>query len=126
MLMRNIALPTGPYDWHPERISREIYANRLSALQNILRARGLDGAIVTGSTFDDGALAWLTGFTPKLGPAFAIVPATTPPRLLFSGGPGMRPSAQKLTWLDDVVALRILEGTGQRDRECLRTQGVIA
>ena len=106
MLMRNIALPTGPYDWHPERLSRDVYVVRLLAFRAVLQVRGLGGAIVTGSTFDDGALVWLTGFTPKLGPAFVIVPAVGEPRLLFSGGPGMRPSAQKLTWLDDVVALR--------------------
>jgi hypothetical protein len=106
MMMRNITLPTGPYDWHPERVSRAVYAARLAAFREALQAHGLAGCIVSGSTFDDGALAWLTGFTPKLGPAFAIVPAAGEPRLLFSGGAGMRPSAQKLTWLADVKALR--------------------
>ena len=108
MMMRNITLPTGPYDWHPERVSRAVYVARLAVLRNALKTHGLAGCIVSGSTFDDGALAWLTGFTPKLGPAFAIVPAAGEPRLLFSGGAGMRPSAQKLTWLADVKALRAL------------------
>jgi hypothetical protein len=106
MMMRNITLPTGPYDWHPERVSRAIYDARLAAFRGALQAHGLAGGIVSGSTFDDGALVWVTGFTPKLGPAFAIVPAAGEPRLLFSGGASMRPSAQKLTWFADVKALR--------------------
>jgi hypothetical protein len=106
MMMRNITLPTGPYDWHPERVSRAIYESRLAAFREALQAHGLAGCIVSGSTFDDGALVWLTGFTPKLGPAFAIVPLAGEPRLLFSGGAGMRPSAERLTWFADVKALR--------------------
>lgn len=106
MMMRNITLPTGPYDWHAERVSCAVYEARLAAFRGMLQAQDLAGCIVTGSTFDDGALVWLTGFTPKLGPAFAIMPAVGEPRLLFSGGAGMRGSAQKLTWLGDVKALR--------------------
>jgi hypothetical protein len=106
MLMRNITLPTGPYDWHPDRVPPALYAARLATLRARMVEQGLTGLIVSGSTFDDGALAWLTGFTPKLGAAFAIVPAAGDVRLLFSGGPGMRPSASLLTWVEDVTALR--------------------
>jgi hypothetical protein len=108
MLMRNITLPTGPYDWHETKVPRRIYDARLDALRAVMREGGLAGTILSGSTFDDGAIAWLTGFTPKLGPAYALVPLAGQPRLLFSGGPGMRPSAQRLTWLEDVAALKSL------------------
>lgn len=107
-MMRNIALPVGRYDWHPELVPRAVYDARLAAFRAVLHAHGLVGAIITGSTFDDGALVWVTNFTPKLGPAFALVPLAGEPRLLFSGGAGMSPSAKKLTWFDNVAALRAL------------------
>ncbi len=106
MLMRNITLPTGPYDWHPERVPVMVTRRRRAQLAEIMTRHGLDGLVVTGSTFDDGAIAWATGFTPKLGAGFAVVPREGDPRLLFSGGPGMTPSARKLTWIDTVAALR--------------------
>jgi hypothetical protein len=67
--------------------------------------RELCCAVVAGDVLDDGPLVWLTGFTPKLGAAFALVPIHGEPRLLFSGGSGMRASAQRLTWVTDVAAL---------------------
>ena len=106
MLMRNITLPTGPYDWDPARLPLAIGEARLASLRALCAKRSLAGVVLTGSTFDDGALVWATGFTPKLGAAFALLPVRGDPRLLFSGGPGMKPSAEKLTWLRDVAALR--------------------
>ena len=75
-------------------------------MREVMARRGVTHAVVHGNGFDHGALAWLTHFTPKLGPAYALVPATGPLRLLFAGGPGMKPSAQRLTWVEDVRALQ--------------------
>jgi Xaa-Pro aminopeptidase len=109
MIMPSIALPTGPYDWHPDEMPKRLYEERVAAFRAILARHGVTHAIVHGNGFDYGALAWLTHFTPKLGPAYALVSAHGPFRLLFSGGPGMKPSASKLTWVEDVVALRSIE-----------------
>ena len=109
MTMPSIALPTGPYDWHPSEMPKSLYEERVASFRAVLVLHGVTHAIVHGNGFDHGALAWLTHFTPKLGPAYALVPAQGRLRLLFSGGPGMKPSASKLTWVEDVTALRSIE-----------------
>jgi hypothetical protein len=106
MLMPSIALATGPYDWSEAASPRAVYELRLSRLREIMRVRGLTHALVYGNTFDHEALAWFSHFTPKLGPAMLFVPLDGAPRLVFSGGPGMKPSAARLTWVEDVSALR--------------------
>ena len=108
MMMRGIALPTGAFDWDRERAPERVFRERLAAVRRLMAERGLSRMVMAANTFDDGAAAWLTSFTPKLGPAFALIPAQGEPRLLFSGGPGMKSSAQKLTWLNDVLALKSL------------------
>jgi hypothetical protein len=109
MIMPSIALATGPYDWHGEVTPRAIYESRLARLREAMQAHGLTHAIVYGNTFDHEALAYFSNFTPKLGPALLFVPFDGAVRIVFSGGPGMKPSAQRLTWVEDVRALRGLE-----------------
>jgi hypothetical protein len=104
--MSSIALATGPYDWSEAATPRVVYEHRLSRMREIMRARGLTHAIVYGNMFDHEALAWISHFTPKLGPALLLAPLDGAPRLVFSGGPGMKPSAARLTWIEDVSALR--------------------
>jgi hypothetical protein len=91
-----VALPTGPFDWYPERIAQNTFEARLAALRFEMNRHGITHLVVHGNVFDHDALTWLTHFTPKLGPAYALVPAKGPLQLLFSGGPGMKPSAQRL------------------------------
>ncbi len=110
MIRPTIALPTGPFDLHQEEIPAHTFDARLAALRLRMRGENLSHAVIHGSVFDHEALSHYTYFTPKLGPAYALVPADGPPRLLFSGGPGMKPSAARLTWITDVVALRGIEG----------------
>ena len=114
MMMPGITLPTGPYDWHPERISRATYEVRVRHLREAMSQHAITHTVVHGNCFDHGALAWLTHVTPKLGPAYALIPASGPLRLLFAGGPGMKPSAQLLTWVEDVAALGGIEADVKR------------
>ena len=109
MNVQSISLPTGPYDWAEQIIPRATFDKRRAALRDLLRARGLDGLIIHGNTFDHGALSWATAFTPKLGPALAFISVDSDTRLVFSGGPGMKPSAQRLTFVEDVVAMKGIE-----------------
>ena len=106
MRMPSIALPTGPYDWRPDQTPRAIFEQRVALLRGIMAARGISHCVVHGNCFDHASLLWLAHFTPKLGPAYLLVGPGDNLRMLFAGGPGMKPSAQALTWIADVAALR--------------------
>ena len=109
MRMPSIALPTGPYDWRPHETPRAIFEQRVAVLRGIMAARGISHCVVHGNCFDHASLLWLAHFTPKLGPAYLLVGPGESLRMLFAGGPGMKPSAQALTWVSDVAALRGIE-----------------
>ncbi len=108
MRMKNTALLTGPYDWDPELVPLAEFEGRLAAARRMLIEFGAAALLVHGHSVDHGALAYLTGFVPKLGPAFALVPCDGPIRILASGGPGMISSAKRLTWVEDVRPLKNL------------------
>jgi len=107
--MPSIALPTGPYDWRPDETPRAIFEQRVALLRGIMAARGISHCVVHGNGFDHASLLWLAHFTPKLDPAYLLVGPGESLRMLFAGGPGMKPSAQALTWIADVAALRGIE-----------------
>ena len=109
MRMPSIALPTGPYDWRPDEAPRAIFEQRVGLLRGIMAARGISHCVVHGNCFDHASLLWLAHFIPKLGPAYLLVGPGESLRMLFAGGPGMKPSAQALTWVADVAALRGIE-----------------
>jgi len=102
MRMMNTALLVGPYDWDPALVPLSEFETRLSAVRRVLAERGANALLVHGHSVEHGALAYLTGFVPKLGPAFALVPLDGAIRILASGGPGMMSSAKLLTWVEEV------------------------
>jgi Xaa-Pro aminopeptidase len=109
MGLKNTALLTGPYDWDPALVPLAEFDARLTAVRRVLAESGAPALLVHGHSMDQGALAYLTGFVPKLGPAFALVPRDGPIRILASGGPGMISSAKLLTWVEDVRPLGNLQ-----------------
>src|SRR5258707_1197654 len=111
MRMKNTALLTGPYDWNPALVPLAEFETRLAALRRVLAESGATALLVHGHSVEHGALAYLTGFVPKLGPAFALVPPHGPVRILASGGAGMLSSAKLLTWVEDVRPLDNLRNT---------------
>jgi hypothetical protein len=102
MRMKNTALLTGPSDWDPALVPLSEFEARLAAARRMLAESGATALLVHGHSVEHGALAYLTGFVPKLGPALALVPRDGPIRILASGGPGMMSSAKLLTWIEDV------------------------
>lgn len=109
--MKNTALLTGPYDWGPALLPLAEFQARLSAARRSLAACGATSLLVHGNSIEYGALAYLTGFVPKLGPAFALVPREGAIRILVSGGAGMIGSAKLLTWVEDVRPVGNLRNT---------------
>lgn len=96
-------LLVGPCDWHEEILSRNEFADRISAL-HALAGDDVD-LLVHGDRLDDAALRYLSHFVPKLGPAFAWLPRQGRARLFYSGGAGMAASVRRLSWIEEVQAL---------------------
>lgn len=105
MKMKSTALLVGPYDWDRDLLPLAEFEARLAAVRGVLADSGAAGLLIHGHSIEHGALAYLTGFTPKLGPAFALVPRDGPLRILASGGAGMMSSAKRLTWVEDVRSI---------------------
>jgi hypothetical protein len=108
MMSLTTNLLTGPYDWDATTLPLAEADSRIAPLRAAMQAAGADALVVHGNSIDHGALAWASHFTPKLGPAFFVLPAQGAPTLLFSGGGGMAESAEKLTWVPDVKAIGAL------------------
>jgi Xaa-Pro aminopeptidase len=104
MLAMNPTLLVGPSDWDAARMPREEFAARATALWRL--AKAASGAIVYGDRAHHAELAYLTGFTPKLEAALALIPRVGAARLLVGGGANMLQAAKPLTWIENLRPLR--------------------
>jgi Xaa-Pro aminopeptidase len=119
MRVLQTTLLTGPYDWSEAVLPRAEFDARLRAVRAAVSAAGAGALIVHGYAGDYGALNYLTGFVPKLGPALALVPPEGGLRLIVSGTELMLPQAKLLTWVEDVrpfanVPKLVTEWLGER------------
>ncbi len=95
-------LLTGPYDWDERALPRSEYEGRLARVREAMARAGAAVLAVHGHPGDYGALAYLTGFTPKLGATLALVPREGPLVIFAPGTPKMMDIAKRLTWVEDV------------------------
>ena len=102
MRLKPTALLTGPYDWDPAVVPVQEFESRLANVEHVLASREVSALIVHGNSAEYGALAYLTGLVPKLGPAFALIGRDSSVRLLVSGSPTILGAAKRLTWIEDV------------------------
>lgn len=102
MRLKPIALLAGPYDWDPAVVPAQEFDSRLANVEHVLASRQVSVLIVHGNSAEYGALAYLTGLVPKLGPAFALIGRDSSVHLLVSGSPTMLGAAKRLTWVEDV------------------------
>ncbi len=105
MRMKSVALLTGNYDWNPALVPPSECDARLAAVRAVVAAHGAHALIVHGDSSEYSALAYLTGFTPKLGPALAFIPPHGRVRLLTAGTEGMLDAARRLTWVEQMRAI---------------------
>jgi Xaa-Pro aminopeptidase len=77
-------------------------ADHLSAFHS---QSAITGAIVYGDSRNHAELAYLSHFTPKLGPALMLIPRNGEPTLLVSGAPNMLPAARRMTWIENTRPL---------------------
>ncbi len=117
MLTMNPTLLVGPSDWDPARMPREEFLNRISALWRASPSAA--GAIVYGDRAHHAELAYLTGFTPKLEAALALIPRVGTSRLLVGGGVNMLQAAKPLTYIE---SLRPLRNAGETVAQWAREQ----
>lgn len=102
MRLLESTLLTGPYDWDERVLPRSEYDARLERVRAAMVQAGAAALAVHGHPGDYGALAYLTGFTPKLGAALALVPREGPLHIFAPGTPRMMDVAKRLTWVEDV------------------------
>src|SRR5262249_10947307 len=105
MRILETTLLTGPYDWDEHVLPRGEYDGRLQRVREAMAQTGAATLAVYGHPGNYGALAYLTNFTPKAGPAMALVPREGALRILASGTPKMMDVAKRLTWVEDVRPL---------------------
>jgi Xaa-Pro aminopeptidase len=96
----------GPYDWDSKRLPKDEFLQRIQNFWHSVSDPKITNAIVYGDSRNHAELAYLSYFTPKLGPALMLIPRDGVPRLLVSGAPNMLPAARRLTWIEDVEPLR--------------------
>ena len=105
MRLLESTLLTGPYDWDERALPRSEYEGRLARVRAAMAQAGAAALVVHGHPGNYGALAYLTGFTPKLGATLALVPREGPLRILAPGTPKMMDIAKRLTWVEEVRPL---------------------
>ena len=105
MKLLETTLLTGPYDWDERVLPRSEYEARLERVRVAMPQAGAAALAIHGHPGNYGAMAWLTGFTPKLGATLALVPREGALRILAPGTPKMMDIAKRLTWVEDVRPL---------------------
>ena len=98
-------LLTGAYDWDESVLPRSEYESRLARVRAAMAQAGAAALAVHGHPGNYAALAYLTGFTPKLGATLALVPQEGPLHIFAPGTPKMMDIAKRLTWVEDVRPL---------------------
>jgi Xaa-Pro aminopeptidase len=116
VLAMNSTVLVGPSDWDPVRMPRDEFLARATALWRACPSAG--GAVVYGDRAHHAELAYLTGFTPKLESALALIPRVGAQRLLVGGGVNMLQAAKPLTFIETLLPLRnVGETVAQWTRE---------
>lgn len=99
------AVLVGAYDWDETLLPRAEYQARIK--QVFAKLDGdIAGVVVYGNKVDNGALAYLTNFAPKIESGMALVTRDGKVRVHGAGSPHMMVNAKMLTWTEDVRPLR--------------------
>jgi hypothetical protein len=105
MLTMHPTLLIGGYDWDSARLPEEEFRERIEAFWAQIPDSACSAAIVYGDSRNHAELAYLSHFTPKLGPALLLMPRQGEPTLLVSGAPNMLPAARRMTWIESTRPL---------------------
>jgi Xaa-Pro aminopeptidase len=106
MQTMNTALVVGPFDWDPGLLPQVEFEERIAAAMRVTSQYDHVGLIVQGAVEENAEIVYLTGFTPKLGFACALIAPGKPVRILCAEGAAMIAAAKRLTWVEDIKPLR--------------------
>src|SRR6185295_16205118 len=98
-------LLVGPYDWKEELLPEAEFRERIAAFWKAMPDPSIGGALVYADTRRNAELVYLTGFTPKVRHAMALIPRAGEPVVLAPGTRAGLSSAKKLTWVKNVDLL---------------------
>ncbi len=106
MRMRTVHPSTmiGAYGFEPDRIPRDEFQIRMSALNGIMDAKGCSAVLVYGDAREHSDLANFTNFIPRHRWALALLPRRGEPRLLVSMSSRDMPAQRLMTWIPDVMS----------------------
>ena len=106
MRMRTVHPSTmiGAYGFEPDRIPRDEFQIRMSALNGIMDAKGCSAMLVYGDAREHSDLAYFTNFIPRHRWALALLPRRGDPRLLVSMSSRDMPAQRLMTWIPDVMS----------------------
>lgn len=102
MLTVHPSIVLGSYLWDEERLPRDEFDIRMSAIRQAMTERGWAGALVYGDAREHAALAYFSNFIPRMRWAMALFPAKGEPMLLASMSSRDMPAMRTMTWLPDV------------------------
>jgi Xaa-Pro aminopeptidase len=106
MPMRTVHPSTmiGAYGFEPDRIPRDEFQMRMSALHGIMDAERCSAMLVYGDAREHSDLAYFTNFIPRHRWALALLPRRGDPRLLVSMSSRDMPAQRLMTWIPDVMS----------------------
>jgi Xaa-Pro aminopeptidase len=94
----------GAYGWDQDRVPRDEFQIRLSALHGVMDAQGSKAMLVYGDACEHSDLAYFTNFIPRHRWALALLPRQGEARLLVSMSSRDMPAQRLMTWIPDVLS----------------------
>ena len=92
----------GSYVWAEDRLPYDEFTLRLDELRAAMERNGWPAVLVYGDVREHAALAFLSGFIPRVRWGMALLPRTGDARLLCAMSTRDLPAMRTLTWIADV------------------------
>jgi Xaa-Pro aminopeptidase len=94
----------GSYGWDQDRLPRDEFQIRMTALNRVMDERGWKAMLIYGDADQHSALAYFSNFIPRLRWGMALLPREGEPRLLASMSSRDVPAMKLMTWIPDVLS----------------------
>lgn len=109
----------GAYGFDQDRLPRDEFKIRLTALHEVMDQKGLKAMLIYGDARDHSELAWFTNFIPRHRWALALLPRQGDARLLVSMSSRDMPAQRLMTNIADVMSAWTWDKGFDQWLECL-------